>query len=137
MKIGKRHIWTLILCCYFAAVLLLLTARPEHMPEFQWLLWGIPADKIGHFLIFIPYPVIAYTAFRPADGGKLRRLMVLVAVLATGIALAMGTERLQGLIEYRSYEVEDFYADVLGMEVSGIIAALYIICKKEKKQNNR
>ena len=59
--------------------------------------------------------------------------MVLFAVFATGIGLAMGTEQLQGLSEYRSYEIEDFYADILGMECSTFLTALCIIFRKDRK----
>lgn len=59
--------------------------------------------------------------------------MVLFAVFAIGIGLAMGTEQLQSLSEYRSYEVEDFYADIFGMECSAFLTALYIIFRKDRK----
>lgn len=133
MKLKKRYIWTIILCCYFAAVLTLCLVRPEHMPTLERSILGIPADKIAHFLMFLPYPVIAYTAFKPSEGGKWRHLMILIAVFAVGIGLAMGTEQLQGLSEYRSYEIEDFYADVFGMECSALLTGLYIIFKKKTK----
>ncbi len=132
MKLKKRYIWALILCCYFAVVLILCLARPEQIPVLSKLFWGIPVDKIAHFLMFLPYPVIAYIVFRPAYSGKWRHILVLLAVFAVGIGLAMGTEHLQGLSDYRSYEIEDFYADVFGMECSAIATALYIVFRKEK-----
>lgn len=132
MKLKRRYIWAFILCCYFAAVLVLCLAKPVQIPALEKSLWGIPADKTAHFLMFLPYPCIAYTAFMPAECGRTRHLMVLIAVLAAGTGLAMGTERLQGLSEYRSYEIGDFYADVIGMAVSGIITAVYIITRKDK-----
>lgn len=132
MKLNKRYIWAMVLCCYFAVVLILCLGRPEHMPDMEKAIFGIPIDKIAHFLMFLPYPTIAYIAFRPAGGRKWRHLLVLTAVFAVGIALAMGTEQLQGLSEYRSYEIEDFYADIFGMECSALITALYIIFKKDR-----
>ncbi|MBO5815184.1 MAG: VanZ family protein [Bacteroidales bacterium] len=132
MKHRKRYIWAVILCCYFAAVIFLCLARPQHIPAVQTMIWGIPTDKIAHFLMFLPYPVIAYIAFRPSGERKWAHLLVLTAVFAVGIGMAIGTERLQGLADYRSYEIEDFYADVFGMECSSLITALYIIIKKHK-----
>ena len=132
MKLKKRHIWAVVLCCYFAVILMLCLARPQHMAVLERSLWGIPMDKIAHFLMFLPYSTIAYIAFRPETGKKWRHLLVLLAVLAIGTGLAMGTEQLQGLSEYRSYEIEDFYADVIGMECSALVTALYIIFKKDK-----
>ncbi len=132
MKLKRRHIWAAVLCCYFAAVLTLCLARPEHTAFLNKSLWGIQMDKIGHFLMFLPYPVIAYIAFRPETGKRWRHILVLLAVFGAGVGLAMGTEQLQGLSDYRSYEIEDFYADVLGMECSAFVTALYIIFKKDK-----
>lgn len=130
MKSNKRYIWALVLCCYFAAVLMVCLARPEQIPSLSRSLWGIPVDKIGHFLMFLPYPVIAYTAFKPTYPGRWQHILVLLAVFAVGVGLAMGTEHLQGLSEYRSYEIEDFYADILGMECSALVIFLYIIFRK-------
>ena len=107
--------------------------RPGTIPEMSSELWGIPMDKIAHFLMFFPYPVIAYITFKPDDRRNWPHLLVLLAVFSTGIGLAMGTEKLQGLSEYRSYEVTDFYADVLGMELSTFLVALYIIFRKKRK----
>jgi VanZ family protein len=132
MKHRKRYIWAVILCCYFAAVIFLCLARPQQIPSLEKMIWGIPADKIAHFLMFLPYPVIAYIAFKPSTGRKWAHLLVLIVVFAVGIGLAIGTERLQGLSDYRSYEIEDFYADVFGMECSAVIIALYIIIKRHK-----
>lgn len=135
MNIEGRHIWFGILCVYFAAVLFLCLMRPESIPQISLDLWGIPTDKAAHFLMFFPYPVIAYITFRPESNRKVLHLMVLIAVFATGIGIAMGTEQLQGLSEYRSYEITDFYADVLGMECSAFLTALFIIFRKERKHN--
>lgn len=133
MKFKRRYIWIIILCLYFAAVMALCLMRPEAIPEINRDLWGIPMDKVAHFLMFFPYPAIAYITFRPYDTRKWLHLMVLFAVFATGIGLAMGTEQLQGLSEYRSYEIEDFYADILGMECSTFLTALCIILRKDRK----
>ena len=137
MKIRKRYIWAFILCCYFAAVLMICLAKPEDIPTIQISFFGIPTDKIAHFLMFLPYPAIAYAVFRPAEGNRWRHIAVLAAIFAAGLGLAMGTERLQGLSEYRSYEIEDFYADVLGMELSAFITALHIIFLKNKHKTDR
>lgn len=130
MKLERRHIWYGILCVYFAAVLLLCLIRPESLPEAGLDLWGIPLDKIAHFLMFFPYPVIAYIAFKPESKRKWIHLLILFAVFTAGLFLAIGTEKLQGLSEYRSYEITDFYADVFGMECSAFLTFLYIIFKK-------
>ena len=81
--------------------------------------------------MFFPYPIIAYRTFRPAFSSRWAHLLVLAAIFAAGTGIAMGTERLQGMSEYRSFEMEDFYADILGMECSAVITALCIIFRKQ------
>lgn len=131
MKLKQRHIWLCILCIYFGAVLTVCLIRPESLPEVQPDLWGIPIDKVAHFLMFFPYPIIAYRTFRPTFSSRWIHLLVLAAIFAAGTGIAMGTERLQGMSEYRSFEMEDFYADILGMECSAVITALCIIFRKQ------
>ncbi len=135
MKVKGRYIWLGILCVYFAAVLLLCLMKPDSLPKPSIDLWGIPLDKAAHFLMFFPYPIIAYIAFRPESSRKRHHLLVLVAVFVLGLGLAIGTEKLQGLSEYRSYELTDYYADVFGMECSAFLTFLYIIFRKERKDN--
>lgn len=135
MKVKGRYIWLGILCVYFAAVLLLCLMKPDSLPQTSIDLWGIPLDKAAHFLMFFPYPIIAYIAFKPMSNRKWLHLLILAAVFAGGLFLAMGTEKLQGLSEYRSYEITDFYADVFGMECSTFSTFLYIIFRKERKDN--
>ena len=136
MMLKKRYIWAVVLCCYFAAVLYLCLSNPENIPSFKKYLWEIPADKIAHFLMFSPYPVIAYLAFRPDKGGKLKHLLVLLTVSAAGAGLAIGTEHLQGLSGHRSCEIGDFYADMTGIGCSAVLTSLTIIFKKNRRMND-
>lgn len=131
MRIRERYIWIGILCLYFILVLALCLLRPETIPQFRPELWGIPTDKIAHFLMFLPYPTIAYMTFRPQGGRKSTHILVLLTVFAAGVMLAFGTEHIQGISAYRSYEIEDFYADVLGMECSVLLTSIYILLKKK------
>jgi len=131
MRLRKRHISLIAFCVYIAAVAYICFSKPEALPDFRPDLFGIPFDKIVHFLMFTPYPPLAYLAFRPSDEKKWLHLAILTVIFFTGTGLAMGTEKLQGFSEYRSFEMEDFYADVLGMEFSTLITAIFIIFKKK------
>ncbi len=128
-----RHtkiIWAVLLTVYMAAVAYLCFMKPEDMPEIRPDLWGIPIDKVAHFAMFFPFPALAYATFRPVGHRKLRHFLILAVVTAAGSGLAMGTEHLQGLLEYRSYEVKDFYADALGIGCSAALTTVYILIKK-------
>ena len=135
MKIRKRYIALILFCIYMVAVALVCFMRPESIPEMRPDLFDIPIDKVVHFIMFFPYPILAYKAFRPEGKSKWIHLVILVIIFITGIGLAMGTEKIQGMSEYRSFEMEDFYADVLGMEISALLTAIYIFVdnKQERK----
>lgn len=130
MKTGRRHIWITALCVYFAAVVYLCLMRPDDMPQVQFDLFGIPIDQVVHFTMFFPFPILAYAAFRPEGMKKIVHMAVLLTILVAGAGIAIGTEKLQGLSEYRSYEITDFYADMLGMMLSSVITALFVMLKK-------
>ena len=129
MKISERHIWIALLCTYIIAIAYLCFMRPDDMPEIRPDLWGIPIDKIMHFIMFFPFPILAYAAFRPAGKNRMIHLAVLAIILVTGTGVALGTEHIQGLIEYRGYDIKDFHADMLGMSCSAILAFMYILIK--------
>lgn len=130
MKNCKKKIWTATLCIYVMTVAYLCFMQPEDIPQIRQDLWGIPIDKVAHFLMFFPFPILAYASFRPTRKRRQSHLLVLLAVMVTGAVLAIGTELIQGLSEYRSYEISDFYADMLGIACSSIITAAYIMTFK-------
>ncbi len=131
MRIRKRYIWTASLCLYLAAVAYLCFMKFESMPDIRPDLWGIPIDKVAHFLMFMPYPVVAYGAFRGKERKLSRDLAVLTIAFVTGIGLAMGTEQIQGQLEYRSYDMKDLLADLTGMSFSTAVIFIYIMITKK------
>lgn len=130
MNLRKRHIWALLFCMYIFMVAYLCFMRPDDLPQVRPDLWGIPVDKVVHFIMFFPYPILAYKAFRPAETKRSRHILVLLIILVTGAGVAMGTEKLQELSEFRSYEITDFYADMAGMAFSALLTSVFILIKK-------
>lgn len=89
--------WIALLCAYIIAIAYLCFMRPDDMPEIRPDLWGIPIDKIMHFIMFFPFPILAYAAFRPVGKNRMIHLAVLAIILVTGTGVALGTEHIQGL----------------------------------------
>lgn len=126
MKISSRQIITTLFCVYIAAVIFLCFMKGDGLPEVQFTLFGIPTDKLAHFCMFAPYPVLAFLTFRPEVMSKGRCVLLLLVLAVSGAGLAYGTEQLQGLTDYRSYEIADFYADLTGLGC-GFIATMILI----------
>ncbi len=130
MTINKKHIWGILFCLYLIAVAYLCFAKPDELPSVKPDFFGIPIDKMAHFMMFFPFPMVAYKAFRPKGENKGTRLLVLLIVYVVGMALAIGTEHIQGQLGYRSEDVQDFYADLIGISCSAAVTAVYILLKR-------
>lgn len=129
---NRRHIAAIVLCVYIAAVAVLCFIRQDNAPSVSFTLFGIASDKIAHFLMFLPFTMIAYAAFRPDSRRLMPHLLVLLAVVLSGAGLAAGTERIQAALEYRSGDIMDFAADMAGMAAGCIFTVIFIISTDRK-----
>jgi VanZ family protein len=136
MENTRQHIALTALCLYLAALAFLCFANPQDYPSTDFTLWGLPVDKIAHFLMFAPYPVLAFITIDRHSARLFRRLSILFLVLASGCALAIGTELVQGMTEYRSFELWDFAADTAGMFASTCALIIYTLLTDRKRHSN-
>lgn len=86
-------------------------------------LFGFRFDMVVHFLMFLPFPILAYLCIRPVSGCW-RKLALMVAVFAAGCLVAAGTEIGQGLLPYRSKDIKDFYADMTALGAGSILTLI-------------
>ena len=121
----------IVFAVYILAVLVLCFGKFEGTEDVPLDLWGIPTDKIVHFLMFFPFPILAYLAFDRYKGKRLPSLPW-AAAFVCGCAFAAGTELVQTRLSYRSGDPADFQADFLALLVSSLIV-LFVILFKHKK----
>ncbi len=115
----KRHfricLSRLILVLYMVSVCLLcflnLGTDSDMSPE--W--FGIPKDKIAHFLMFFPYPAIIALVFCKSGWNPVKFIGFLLVVLVSGIVIGGSIELIQGMTGYRSCDIKDFRADCIGL----------------------
>lgn len=124
----RRHMAILLFALYLAAVAYLCFLKPGSIPVLQQFIFGIPTDKVIHFIMFLPYPVLAYISFRPDRKGVSIHLIALAAIIAVGAAMAMGVERLQ-IAAGRNYDIKDFYANIAGMAAGAVITLILILAR--------
>lgn len=136
MQITRRHMALISLCLYLAALAFLCFADPQSYPSTPLYLWNIPTDKIVHFIMFVPYPVLMFITVDNHSGSLMKRLITLSLVLVSGAALALGTEIIQGTTEYRSFELWDLAADIAGILISTMAVAAYIRSTNRKRRQN-
>lgn len=134
MKTSRRHIYMTLFCLYIIALGLMCFIRPENIPSNRFDLFGIPADKAGHFLMFLPFPIISFAAFsREGEKSFSRAICRLSAITASGAAIAIGTEITQKFLGYRSFDIMDFACDAAGLISGAAAAAVYIAIKIRQK----
>ncbi len=126
----RQIISAIVFCTYIAAVAYLCLARPEDMPQVAELWMGLPVDKVCHFLMFIPFPVLVYMTLFPDKTEKAGNPLILLIIIAVGAGMAIGTEYLQALTAYREADIKDFYADAAGLIFGGMITTALIIYRK-------
>ena len=84
-------------------------------------LWGIQMDKVIHFIMYLPYPLLALWAFY--NGEKWGRFLLIVLLLGVGYSGAV--ELMQALFtDSRSAEWGDLLANSLGMGTTCLLSAL-------------
>ena len=111
----KRRYYIMTFCLYLGTVLALCLIKPEGLPQVSPSFLGIPIDKVAHFLMFLPFVLLAYASLIKHDIQAGRKAAVLAILTLAGICLAIGTEYLQSLTEYRSCDINDLYADIIGI----------------------
>ena len=135
MQITRRHIALIFLCLYLTTLGFLCFADPQNFQSASFSLWNIQADKIVHFIMFAPYPVLTFITVDIQSRSIVKRLFTLILVLLSGAVLALGTEIIQGTTEYRSFELWDLAADIAGMLTSAIALVAYIYRQTGRNQN--
>ncbi|MBQ6761475.1 MAG: hypothetical protein IJP49_01860 [Bacteroidales bacterium] len=121
----------ILLVLYLIALLWLCFGHFDSMPDVKRYYWGIPTDKIVHFLMFLPFPILSYFAFdRYTEKFWPSVLWTGVSFLA-GILLAAGTEVGQAfLTSYRSGDPNDFRADLLALGISSLLVFILDLRKQ-------
>ncbi|MCF0166327.1 MAG: VanZ family protein [Bacteroidales bacterium] len=109
---------SMLLCLYLIVLGYLLFGRVDYLrtpPD-----WVIPFDKVVHFLLFQPLSVLLYLLLKSSRHINGFWAALLSILLSLGFALL--TEMGQGyLTSYRTSDIEDFYADAIGISISLII----------------
>ena len=129
----RRTITGITFCLYLTAVLVLCLIKTDGLPEVEKSFLGIPFDKIAHFVMFLPFPILSGMTFIPKDSGIQMKLATMVILMIAGTGMACGTEHLQAMTDYRSCDMKDFIADLLGI-VSGTLISISTILLKEQSE---
>ena len=119
---------------YVTAVLLLCFLPMDDVSQFPRFVLGFPIDKVVHFCMFFPFPILAFLAFDQYTNTVRQSLLFSGITFVVGILLALGTEWGQAhLTRYRSGDTRDFLADSLALVLGTLIVLFWDIRKQKKK----
>ncbi len=130
---GQKIAFRLLFFLYIAGVLYLCFGHFDNTPSVPLSFWGIPTDKLVHFAMFFPFPILAFLAFDSFTSTIPQTLLFVGVTFLIGLSVAVGTELGQAnLTDYRSGDPLDLVADTIGLSVSSLITAVWDIRKQKK-----
>ena len=122
----------IVFAAYIVAVLVLCFGQFSGAENVPKELWGIPTDKIVHFLMFFPLPALAYLAFDRYKGNRSSSFLWTGVTFLGGCAYAAATELVQSRLSYRSGDPADFKADFLALAACSVFILIIILLKHKK-----
>ena len=129
-----RIIARILLLIYIGLLAYLCFGHFDHVPDIIRKFWGIEQDKIVHFCMFFPFPLLAYFAVGRVYRSYGGALAFVVVVFLIGCCIGAGTEIGQGLTTYRSADPKDFFADALALAISSVVT--FIICLVQRSRQD-
>ncbi len=133
MKTSLKRIFQLGFIVYLLAVLYLCFGKFENTPDIPWSFLGIPSDKLVHFCMFFPYPILAFLAFDRFTDTPKSTFLFSGITWVLGLLLAVATEWGQAhLTDYRSGDPWDLLADVLAITLSTILVIFWDLSKQKQ-----
>ena len=137
MKRGWRIFFGILLVLYLAAVAYICFHTFQNLPRIRKI-WGFPADKFVHFVMFLPFPFLMYLTFAPITRHFFKSLMHILIIFGIGCSIAAGTEVIQTHLKYRTGDLMDFKADATALAISSVVTLLlnYVLVaiKSRKKK---
>jgi len=129
----KKLIPRVLFYLYLAAVLFLCFGKFESTPDVPGTFLGIPTDKLVHFCMFFPFPILAFLAFDKFTETPQSTFLFSGITWVLGLLLAFGTEWGQAhLTDYRSGDPWDLVADALSITLSTVLVIIWDLSKQKK-----
>ncbi|MBO4341004.1 MAG: VanZ family protein [Bacteroidales bacterium] len=118
---------------YLVIVAVLCFGNFHSLPSVSKTILGIPTDKVAHFIMFFPFPILAFLAYDKFTKDRKSVILFAIVTLLAGCFLAVGTELGQKLLtDYRHGDPTDALADFIAL-LSGSVIATWLDLKKLRK----
>ena len=132
MKRSTVILFRILVILYIIALAILCFGHFGNLPQIHSKILGMEQDKVFHFLMFLPFPILAFFAFDKYTESPRQSFIYTGLTCAAGCLLAAGTELIQSRLSYRSGDQNDFIADFLAIILGSLIVLLIDISKQKK-----
>jgi len=124
---------------YFALVLYVCFGKFDSLPSVvNETLWGIEGDKIIHFIMFFPYPILLFMVRRRPFTARRQVWRYALLILVTGLVIGAATEIGQSFTPYRDNDPYDLFADGAALLSSTLLClpfVFYVLSRRLRRQN--
>lgn len=127
----RALIFKILMLVYILSVMYLCFAHFDSVPDVPRELFGIPIDKLVHFCMFFPFPILGFYAYDRMTETPLQAIAAVIILFSFGGIFAGITEIVQGLMPYRTEDILDFKADLIGLGLASMIVLVIDIAKME------
>jgi len=127
LKITSRILFAI----YLIAVAYFCFWRFSNVSTITEDIFGIPIDKVVHFIMFLPFPFLAYASVGRKFDKPLKTIAFILVLFLLGCTVAAATEIIQGSLPYRTADPKDFRADAIALAASSLAVFIWDLCRKK------
>ena len=117
-----------ILFLFYCLALLLLAILPINgvsSPLNHTFIVKVRLDYLFHSLVFIPWMLLISFAF--TNGNRNKRFSYILLLLSYGLLTAIITEGIQYFLPYRSFNINDLLANLIGVTIGIILLPFFTL----------
>ena len=133
MKLNSKYLYRSLLGLYLVVLLVLCFGHFNSSPNIPKVIFGLPMDKVIHFLMFFPFPILAFLSFDRYTETLRSTLIFTGITFVIGCLMAVGTEWGQAhLTTHRTGDSMDLAADLLALGISSALVIIWDLHKQKK-----
>lgn len=122
---------------YIGALAYLCFGHFSNVPDLGRKLLGLDQDKIFHFCMFFPFPILTYFSYGKEFKTPWKAILFILVTFLIGSAMGGSTEIIQGMTTWRSADPKDFLADAVGVASASLLTFVFILVRETRKASGR
>ena len=119
----------ILMILYILAVAGLCFGHLDKLPKATRTIFGLELDKVIHFLMFLPFPLLSYFAIGKNPSGPWKAIGEVLLIFLAGCLIAADTELVQAVLPYRSADPKDFLADTVALVLASLAVFIIMLVK--------